>query len=239
MGSQPNKSLIDGIRCLQELVMAGEPVGCHEMARRLKIHPVRANRLLMTLDEIGLARRDEQRKYSPGPAIHVLAVQTLHGSAMFRSFLPFLEDLGRQRPWVVAMGVLWQDMVCYFYHGRPLEEGGMPLGHGRTFPASRSSIGLVLLAALPQTEVIRIYEGKAIDGFDEPEHFYEELERIRQRGYARIPPRDSAETVTKNFAVAVGNPPFAAISYSAIPLDVPDEEVVSLLKAGLERYGFN
>ena len=54
MSSQPNQSLIDGIRCLQYLVSSDRAIGCRELARLMGINTTRANRLLMTMASIGL-----------------------------------------------------------------------------------------------------------------------------------------------------------------------------------------
>jgi DNA-binding IclR family transcriptional regulator len=106
MSSQPNQSLIDGIRCLQYLVSSGRAVGCRELARLMGINATRVNRLLMTMAAIGLTQQDAHRRYLPGPGIHALAAQAIRGSALFSQALPLLE---RHAPKdiVVAMGVLW------------------------------------------------------------------------------------------------------------------------------------
>ncbi len=80
MSSQPNQSLIDGLSCLQLLASSRKPVGCRELARNLDLNPMRANRLLKTLAEIGLAQQDQKKKYSIGPGIHALTAQALFGS---------------------------------------------------------------------------------------------------------------------------------------------------------------
>ncbi len=38
MSSQPNQSLIDGIRCLQYLVSSDRAIGCRELARLMDIN---------------------------------------------------------------------------------------------------------------------------------------------------------------------------------------------------------
>lgn len=68
MSSQPNQSLIDGIRCLQYLVSSDRAIGCRELARLMDINTTRVNRLLMTMASIGLTMQDEHRRYVPGQA---------------------------------------------------------------------------------------------------------------------------------------------------------------------------
>jgi len=146
MSSQPNQSLIDGIRCLQYLVSSGRAIGCRELARLMGINTTRVNRLLMTMASIGLTMQDEQRRYLPGPGIHALAAQAIRGSALFSQALPLLE---RHAPKdiVVAMGVLWEDQVIYIYHSEPGSQVTQALAGFHMLPAWQSVIGMSLLAA--------------------------------------------------------------------------------------------
>lgn len=146
MSSQPNQSLIDGIRCLQYLVTSGRAIGCRELARLMGINATRVNRLLMTMAAIGLTQQDEQRRYLPGPGIHALAAQAIRGSALFSQALPLLE---RHAPKdiVVAMGVLWEDQVIYIYHSEPGSQMSQALAGFHTLPAWQSVIGMALLAS--------------------------------------------------------------------------------------------
>lgn len=148
MSSQPNQSLIDGIRCLQYLVSSGRAIGCRELARLMGINTTRVNRLLMSMASIGLTTQDEQRRYLPGPGIHALAAQAIRGSALFSQALPLLE---RHEPKdvVVAMGVLWEDQVIYIYHSEPGSQVSQALAGFHMLPAWQSVIGMSLLAAEP------------------------------------------------------------------------------------------
>lgn len=146
MSSQPNQSLIDGIRCLQYLVSSGRAIGCRELARLMGINTTRVNRLLMTMASIGLTMQDEQRRYLPGPGIHALAAQAIRGSALFSQALPLLENYA-PKDIVVAMGVLWEDQVIYIYHSEPGSQMSQALAGFHMLPAWKSVIGMSLLAA--------------------------------------------------------------------------------------------
>lgn len=146
MSSQPNQSLIDGIRCLQYLVSSSEAIGGRELARQMGMNSTKVNRLLMTMASVGLTMQDEQRRYLPGPGIHALAAQAIRGSTLFSQALPLLE---RHAPkdLVVAMGVLWEDQVIYLYHSEPGAQVTQALAGFRMIPAWQSVIGIALLAA--------------------------------------------------------------------------------------------
>ena len=148
MSSQPNQSLIDGIRCLQYLVSSDKAVGCRELARQMDMNSTRVNRLLMTMASIGLTIQDEHRRYLPGPGIHALAAQAIRGSSLFAQALPQLEAYA-PREIVVALGVLWEDQVIYIWHSEPGERtnASQALAGFRMLPAWQSVIGVSLLAA--------------------------------------------------------------------------------------------
>lgn len=148
MSSQPNQSLIDGIRCLQYLVSSDKAIGCRELARQMGMNSTRVNRLLMTMASVGLTMQDEHRRYLPGPGIHALAAQAIRGSSLFAQALPQLEAHA-PRDIVVALGVLWEDQVIYIWHSEPGERTSQALAGFRMLPAWQSVIGVALLAAEP------------------------------------------------------------------------------------------
>ena len=69
MSSQPNKSLIDGLACLQALAMQPEPVACRALARELDLNVMRANRLLRTLADVGLAHQRVESLHVGGKVV--------------------------------------------------------------------------------------------------------------------------------------------------------------------------
>lgn len=159
MSSQPNQSLIDGIRCLQYLVSSGRAIGCRELSRLMGINTTRVNRLLMTMASIGLTQQDAQRRYLPGPGIHALAAQAIRGSALFSQALPLLERFA-PKDIVVAMAVLWEDQVIYIYHSKPGSQVSQALAGFHMLPAWQSVIGMSLLAAETDEALQKRFTGK-------------------------------------------------------------------------------
>lgn len=148
MSSQPNQSLLDGIRCLQYLVSSGKAMGGRELARQMNMNSTRVNRLLMTMASAGLMMQDAQRRYLPGPGIHALAAQAIRGSSLFSRALPQLEAHA-PHDIVVALGVLWEDQVIYIWHAEPGARTSQALAGFQMQPACQSVIGVSLLAAEP------------------------------------------------------------------------------------------
>lgn len=209
--AQPNQSLIDGLACLQALTAHAEPIGSRELGRMLGLESTRVNRLLKTLAFLGLASQNEQRKYLPGPGIHVLAAQSIRGSGLIRRALDPIETL-LDLPMQVALGVLWQDQVCYLYHGRHGDGLGRAFGREPVYPAASSGLGQALLAQLPDDDVRMLYDDDAhrhpvatprqpvhLDGDD---GLLAELAVVRKRGFALTRTLGTGGTRTLAIALA-------------------------------------
>ncbi|MRI31619.1 IclR family transcriptional regulator [Endozoicomonas sp. OPT23] len=206
MSSQPNQSLIDGITCLQSLAAADQPVRGRELARQLGLDPTRVNRLLRTLKSIGLAVQNDQRAYMPGPGIHALASQAIRGSDLFRNALPVIDEI-MPLPFIVALGVLWQDKVSYLFHGLPNSSLTSGIGSFPLYDACHSSIGQVLMAE----EDDEIVEQRL--GVERFKAMTPKLEQIRREGFAVRRDADSGEY---SIAVPVFKPAQAGLAFSRL-----------------------
>lgn len=208
--AQPNQSLIDGLTCLQALTGQENAIGSRELARLVGLEPTRVNRLLKTLAYLGMAEQDEKRRYRPGPAVHVLAAQSLRGSRLLRNAIGPLEKL-RDLGMTVALGVLWRDQVSYLYHALPNSSTGDAIGGSVLYPAESSGLGHVLLAATDLGP---------------------EFESVRERGYAVTPFEDRP---IRTVAVPIGSPAYAAIGISGEFPDSRISELVSRLKEAVHQ----
>jgi DNA-binding IclR family transcriptional regulator len=218
MSSQPNQSLIDGLGCLQFLASARNPVGCRELARRLDLNPMRANRLLKTLAEIGLAQQDAKKKYAIGPGIHALTAQSLFGSSVLKQALPLIKAIDHPGL-TVAIGVLWRGHVTYLYHGSVDE--GLEHGIGRIglVPCFNSSIGRLLLAYEADSEIERLHSS-AESGMTK-QQLLAAIRKIRKQGYAVV-----GKEPTVGLAVPIGMPPAMGIALAGIPANHDLDEYV-------------
>lgn len=208
MTAQPNASLVTGLACLQSVMTAGEAIGSREIARRLGIVHTRCNRLLGTLASIGLVEQDENRKYRIGPALHIMSAHSLHASRLVPAALPELSPW-HQEGFTVALGVVWQDQVCFLVHARPGQPLSESIGRHELAPAELSSLGLELISHHATT-------GSDADGIDhsnlatdEPARA-EAIARTRRDGYAL---RRYANGEI-SLAVSLGDPPLAAVGIS-------------------------
>ena len=192
--SQPNRSLIDGLACLQAVASQGRAVGSRELGRLLDMEPTRANRLLKTLAHLGIVKQSQDRKYEPGPGLHVLAAQALYGSRLLQRSIPTLEAL-HDTGLAVAMGVLWRGRVCYLYHADPGMAVGVALGRSALYPAQDSGIGLALLALMPEQSALEQLPDQATT------EARQALRQARRDGYAVTPTRPNGY---RSIGVAIG-----------------------------------
>ncbi len=226
MSSRPSQvvsGLVDGIEVLRELAVSAEPVAGIELAERTGLSVVRVSRLLTTLAWMGIAHRDRSRKYTIGPGIHTLATLNLGASGTLSRAIRHLEPL-LDYPYTVAVGVLWRDMVAYLFHrspGQSVAEGVSPeVARRIVMPASHSSIGMAMLAQLPNSRIHDLFDNKPtpLPGlYADVDALLEKIEEVRLVGYAslRYPTHVS-------LAKTVGNPPYAAIAISGF--ESPEDE---------------
>jgi DNA-binding IclR family transcriptional regulator len=216
---QPNQSLIDGIRCLQAIVSHEAPVGVVQLGRELGIETTRVNRFLRTLSHIGLLQRNAQRKYHGGPALSVLATQTLHAIGFGRRAIPPLERLRKKTRKIVAMGVLWELSVSYLYHAFPGNRLEMAIGSYEIWPATQSGIGMVLLSQLPDREIRARFSKGTKKYAGGVRGLLKEMARIRSQGYACV----STWEANRTLALPLASNPYTAIGISGTisPREIP------------------
>jgi len=210
--AQPNKSLIDGLACLQTLAMNGGPIGVRALARKMKLEPTRVHRLLKTLAFLGVAQQTDSGEYEPGPGMHVLSAQSLFGSGLFLRAIKPLEELhSRWAPCTVAMGVLWRLNVCYLFHASPHASTAEALGRLHVTPVTGSSMGMALLSASPEDHVRNLFAAEPIPDTTADE-LIERLRGVRLQGYGRVEVTHIAET---SLGLRVGSAPNVGIALSA------------------------
>ncbi|MCK5844076.1 MAG: hypothetical protein KAG97_05165, partial [Victivallales bacterium] len=189
---------------------AREPISSLDLSRELGIEKTRVNRILKTLSHLGIAYRTSSRKYVSGSGMHVLAAQSLAASGLFRKSARHLEELSKSGH-VTALGVLWRDKVSYLFHhspGIPFQEA---IGRSILYAASKSSIGMALLACKSNEEIIEIYGcERNIDGFESVDELLNRIREVRESGFAALSEFSGHHSV----AVKIGTPAFAAIALS-------------------------
>lgn len=220
--AQPNESVERGVSCLLELASSERAMTVSELAERLDVERTRVSRMLGTLAYLGFAERLPSRRYASGPGIHVLAALSLRTSGLLRIALPVLRRLKEEHGLDTALGVLWRSRVCYLYHSSGKASPEASIGGHELYPADVSSIGRILLAALPEAEV-RTLHGEAAGLWQTPVDGLLDVLRVARRdGYATAP--------GASVAVTVGRPPLAGMAVVGAARGAPGARVMGLLR---------
>lgn len=218
--AQKVDGLIHGMALLQELAGEVIPISGLELSKRLEMSPVRVNRLLKTLAYLGYASQTTARKYTIGPAVHVIAAQTMKASGLLRHAFEYLELLSHDAP-TVALGVLWKDKVCYLYHKSAVAGIYEGIGGASLYEADNSSIGVALLAELADSAVQEIYGDANI------KPLMRLLNKTRNDGYALLRHGEHY-----SMAMKIGVPSYAALAVSGIK----NETQLKSLQTKLSEY---
>ncbi|WP_269537147.1 helix-turn-helix domain-containing protein [Cerasicoccus fimbriatus] len=179
-----------------------EPVGVAQVAAELNMETTRVHRLLRTLAASGMLHWTDKRKYAAGPAVPVLATQTMHASGFYKAIGP-MASLHNELNMTTAMGLLWNRSVSFLYHAKPDEPLTTAISSLDVWPATVSGLGIALLALLPDETVVELYTGRDIPKFDSVKHLQEKLSEVRECEYA-IHDNTLAISIEVNFMAAIG-----------------------------------
>jgi IclR family acetate operon transcriptional repressor len=174
---------------LLELGDCDGEAGVTELARRLGLHKSTASRLLATLEKRGLVEQDDETgKYRLGIVVLRLA-ETAERTLDLRSIaMPELDRLARATRETTGLGVLDGDQFLTVAQADGPNLVAMGDWTGRAVPPHTVAAGKVLMAALPEREIMRLVRrgldkltDRTITGL---EPLLEELAKVRRRGYA-------------------------------------------------------
>jgi IclR family acetate operon transcriptional repressor len=167
---------------------AGE-AGVTELARRLGLHKSTASRLLATLEKRGLVEQDEENgKYRLGLVVIRLAERAEQTLDLRSIAMPELDRLARMTRETTGLGVLHDDALLTVAQADGPNLVAMGDWTGRHMPLHCAASGKVLLASLPEREVLRLVRRGLQQCTDRTltrlEPLLEELARVRRRGFA-------------------------------------------------------
>ncbi len=163
--------------------------GVTELARRLGLHKSTASRLLATLERRGLVEQDQESgKYRLGLVVIRLAEHAERTLDLRALAMPDLDRLARATHETTGLGVLNGDECLTVAQADGPNLVAMGDWTGRAVPIHSIAAGKVLLASLPEREVLRLVRRGLVRFTDRTitqlEPLLEELARVRRRGYA-------------------------------------------------------
>lgn len=185
------RDLIDGLITGIEVITAfndGSPrLTASELAQRINISRSAARRYLLTLAHVGLAATDGKTFWLTTKVLN-LGRSYLDSARLPRAIVPFLQRLTHQIGESTNFSVLDGTEVVYvarFNAPRVLSPSFEP---GARLPAHTSTAGRVLLAALPDAELMAWLERVELVAYThmsltDKDELYKELVLIRDQGY--------------------------------------------------------
>lgn len=163
--------------------------GVTELARRLGLHKSTASRLLATLEKRGLVEQDEETgKYRLGLVVIRLADRAERTLDLRAIAMPELDRLARETHETTGLGVIDGDQLLTVAQADGPNLVALGDWTGRLVPLHSVAGGKILLASLPEREVLRLVR-RGLDRFTDRtltqlEPLLEELARVRRRGFA-------------------------------------------------------
>lgn len=150
-----NRSIAESWRCLNLLAATARPMGIREMGRALALDSAKVTRIMQALLAQDLVQQNAQRKYAPGLGLHRLSALAMHNSSFYQAVVEMLEEVGEHHISIV-IGVLNGPEVVYLFHTRNGMSAARALGNYHAVPVKDSVIGIKLLAAKSDEEIITL-----------------------------------------------------------------------------------
>jgi IclR family pca regulon transcriptional regulator len=161
-----------------------------DVARRTGLTRAAARRFLLTLADLGYVRSNG-KQFALTPRILELGYAYLSSLSLPEIAEPHLEQLAAEVRESSSVSVLDGDEIVYVGRVPTSRIMRVSINVGTRFPAYATSMGRILLAALPDDELeeylaraeIRPLTARAIASAGELRH---ELERVREQGWALV-----------------------------------------------------
>jgi IclR family pca regulon transcriptional regulator len=160
-----NRSLTKGLAILQMFASEGRALSAADISTKLKIERVTAFRFISTLLAEGFIEQDAFTKlYVLTPRILHLGFSYLNSISYVDRARPYLDRLSTGTGHSVNMAILDGTDVIYVARTWTRAIVAANLHVGSRFPAYRTSAGLVLLAALSETEFTERLRATRLEG---------------------------------------------------------------------------
>lgn len=193
-GEQPAgdfvQSLARGLTVIRSFDAENPELTLSEVARRARIPAAAARRFLRTLETLGYVRSDG-RSFALTPRVLELGFSYLSALSLPEVMQPHLERLSRAVDESVSGAVLSGADIVYIARVPTRRIMTVGITIGTRFPAYATSMGRVLLSALPAGERAELLGEGALEALTErtladPAALDAELDRVRDQGFAIV-----------------------------------------------------
>jgi DNA-binding IclR family transcriptional regulator len=187
-----------------------------EVAARLEVAPSTAHRLLQTLVYRDFARQGSDRSYHAGPVLELAGHSQSRTARLRATALPHMRRLVAQLEETVNLAIRTGGQARFIATVECQQTLRVGSREGMVFPAHRTTAGLLLLAAVPPTELAGELTGhpSASDDRPDPSRLRAELARVRKAGFAINRGRSEPGVVAVGVVVCVETQPVAGLATS-------------------------
>jgi IclR family pca regulon transcriptional regulator len=184
------ESLARGLAVLKAFGDQHAQLTLSDMARIVSLPRASVRRSLLTLQELGYVQSDG-RLFSLSPQVLTLARAYLESSPVPRLAQGFLENLSESLGQSCSLSVLHGDEVIYIARSTRRRIGSLHRDVGAHLPAHCTSMGRVLLAALPDSDLDSFLAGAELQSFTPytvtgKSDLRAILEKVRRNGYCLL-----------------------------------------------------
>lgn len=150
-------ALIKGLRIIEAFTAERPRLSITDVADKLELERATARRYLLTLHEQGYASYDG-KFFSLTPRVLRLGIGALAGLPLAQIVQPWLDQLSDRIGQSTSVSILDETEIVYIARAAQRRVMSIGLMPGSRLPAHCTSMGRVLLAALPEAEMLAIVE---------------------------------------------------------------------------------
>ena len=188
--TQSVQSLERGLAVLQVFSRENPAPTLSEVARLAGTTRATARRILLTLERLGHVRSDG-RRFSLTPRVLALGWSYLSSLNLWEIAQPLMEDLVEETGESCSAATLDLPDVVYVARVPTRRIMSITLGVGTRLPAHATSMGRVLLAALPTDELDAFLAGHPLEKLTDrtvtsPQALRTAIDEVRMQGWALV-----------------------------------------------------
>lgn len=208
------QSLDRGLAVIRSLSAPGAGLTLSDVARETGLARAVARRFLLTLQDLGYVRA-EDRRFTLTPRVLELGYSYLSSLTLPEIAQPHLRDLVGVVHESCSVSVLDGADVVYVAREPTRRIMTVHIAVGTRFPAYATSMGRVLLAGLGTAQLAEFLAGAELraltpNTMTEPAALQEEIERVRESGWALVD--QELEAGLRSIAVPVRDPRGAVVA---------------------------
>ena len=171
----------------------GEPaeLSLAEVARRTGIPRAAARRFLRTLEQLGYVRATPDARFLLTPRILELSYGYLSSLSLPEVVQPHLDALSHRIGESVSVAVLDGGEIVYVARAAARRIMSVRITIGTRLPAAATSMGRVLLAALPEADAATLLDASPLIAYTprtraDRAELVAEIDRVRHQGWAMV-----------------------------------------------------